>query len=429
MSHFDNHDRIMDWVDAEERSTVVKITARCFLRCLPMVLKTKKETQTDVLTIMFRSAIITAVSGKLPSTETRTAAHAAGDAAYALDIGENSLINAAQSSVLTARTVNYAVKTVKTPALAANAITLSFTSSISDIDARNAAEIDASNLLLSASNQDILEEKLWHQYQQTSLSVQTANRFLEFLNTNAPIWGFWQRWYGGFLNGTPIDWNIQLAVASLPDEDWEKGPEWIAGKIAEIEAEHRRTAKAQLPAEDVIAQSVRLLERPLLLETNAKGLQQLSQMAIDAYRREISNALPDCIEPLENIPGIAFEIACIAARDIQLSDKEALLAEQIQLMAGVIAELNGRLKRVPEPAPSGRKIFADAFYEKSGERVAELVTSKMLWGGLAAGAGFIFGTPGDALIDTLSQCYNSVVAPEASSISNPSITWHAPPKT
>ena len=67
--------------------------------------------------------------------------------------------------------------------------------------------------------------------------------------------------------------------------------------------------------------SPQLLKRPLLLETNAKGPQQLSQMAVDAYRREISNALPDCIEPLENIPGIAFEIGSIAARDIQLSEK------------------------------------------------------------------------------------------------------------
>ena len=50
------------------------------------------------------------------------------------------------------------------------------------------------------------------------------------------VWDFWERWYDGFLNGTPLDWELQLAVASLPDEDWEKGSKWIAEKIAEIEA-------------------------------------------------------------------------------------------------------------------------------------------------------------------------------------------------
>jgi hypothetical protein len=47
---------------------------------------------------------------------------------------------------------------------------------------------------------------------------------------------FWHDWYQGFLDGKPLDWNLQREVALIPDADWEKGPAHIAGKIEEIKA-------------------------------------------------------------------------------------------------------------------------------------------------------------------------------------------------
>jgi len=47
---------------------------------------------------------------------------------------------------------------------------------------------------------------------------------------------FWRDWYQGFLDGKPLDWGLQRRVALIPDADWEKGPEHIAGKIEEIKA-------------------------------------------------------------------------------------------------------------------------------------------------------------------------------------------------
>lgn len=48
---------------------------------------------------------------------------------------------------------------------------------------------------------------------------------------------FWSRWYRGFVDGRPLDWDLQRRVALLPDEDWDAGPEHLARKIAQIEAE------------------------------------------------------------------------------------------------------------------------------------------------------------------------------------------------
>ena len=39
------------------------------------------------------------------------------------------------------------------------------------------------------------------------------------------------------LNGTPLDWALQEAVALIPDEIWKAGPERVAEEIARIEAE------------------------------------------------------------------------------------------------------------------------------------------------------------------------------------------------
>lgn len=60
---------------------------------------------------------------------------------------------------------------------------------------------------------------------------------LEAWRDEYATWSFWARWWGGAKNGTPLDWDLQTEVARIEDEEWEQGPEHIAGVIAGIEAE------------------------------------------------------------------------------------------------------------------------------------------------------------------------------------------------
>lgn len=55
------------------------------------------------------------------------------------------------------------------------------------------------------------------------------------LDADPNKWNFWKRWHDDILNGNQVDWDLLENVAVIPDEDWKKGPEWVAGKIAEIE--------------------------------------------------------------------------------------------------------------------------------------------------------------------------------------------------
>lgn len=49
-----------------------------------------------------------------------------------------------------------------------------------------------------------------------------------------PEFKFWIDWYQGYLDGNPMDWDIQERIALIPDEDWEKGAVHIAGMIEDI---------------------------------------------------------------------------------------------------------------------------------------------------------------------------------------------------
>lgn len=62
-------------------------------------------------------------------------------------------------------------------------------------------------------------------------------RFCIYSDANEE-WSFWQRWFQGFLDGAPLDWDLQRDIALLPNELWRLGPRAIAEAIAEREARH-----------------------------------------------------------------------------------------------------------------------------------------------------------------------------------------------
>ncbi|MEX0349102.1 MAG: hypothetical protein AB3N15_06715 [Paracoccaceae bacterium] len=93
---------------------------------------------------------------------------------------------------------------------------------------------------------DTLEQdldKLRHELRTAPLWVQLPD---EFASRLAKLWSllsddssfrFWIDWYNGFLEGKPVDWDLQRQVAQIDDEIWDTGPKAVAREIARLQTE------------------------------------------------------------------------------------------------------------------------------------------------------------------------------------------------
>lgn len=126
---------------------------------------------------------------------------------------------------------------------------------------------------------------LWHEEAREPALEKQAQEFLDL--SNAYHWSFWREWYQGFLDGKPMDWELQRRVAMIPDEDWEKGPEHIARVIEEIrrdfEAEREsdtvpKPEDKPVPAAQAEAMAQRLSNnRDAIALTAASVLEQIAE--------------------------------------------------------------------------------------------------------------------------------------------------------
>jgi hypothetical protein len=110
-------------------------------------------------------------------------------------------------------------------------------------EALHVSSIDADKIEDADSVSEVFDTALWPERgMPVKLEADLAG-LRDFFKSDPKMWGFWERWYDGFLSGNPIDWEVQLAIALLPNDDWGKGPEWIAEKIRRIE-QNARTSVA-----------------------------------------------------------------------------------------------------------------------------------------------------------------------------------------
>ncbi|MEO1788961.1 MAG: hypothetical protein AAFR34_04595 [Pseudomonadota bacterium] len=101
-----------------------------------------------------------------------------------------------------------------------------------------------------------------------------------------PGFQFWVDWYWSFLRGEPLDWELQRAVALIDHEVWEAGPERVAERIREIEADFTyRAAK--------INETLVLDETSLVF--SAKPVASSNAGRLARHLSRVSDALDDII--------------------------------------------------------------------------------------------------------------------------------------
>ena len=111
-------------------------------------------------------------------------------------------------------------------------------------------------------------------------------------------WSFWRDWYQGFLDGKPLDWDLQRRVALIPDDDWEKGPEHIAELIEEIRERFELEKRiAELETEKHLWQERARLgiggNNPPEAIEDARMVQEIIWAPIEELKAETQSETPD----------------------------------------------------------------------------------------------------------------------------------------
>jgi len=215
------------WLTSQPNEVVRKIVARSALRGLPKLGDADDAALVKITLPVLRATIISAVAAKMPTVVTLPLAHSA---AHAVRTGVSSAAIPVESNAFSA---SDAVAFAANSAGSTNAPNLSDEAALfiaTDFSLLSSLSIDTQNTA------ELFEKPLWRGDAMPEGTRHNLNALRAFWQAAPHVWGYWERWYAGFLSGEPLDWDVQLAIASLPDKDWNKGPEWVAGKIAEIEA-------------------------------------------------------------------------------------------------------------------------------------------------------------------------------------------------
>lgn len=211
---------------------------------------------------------------------------------------------------------------------------------------------------------------------------------------------FWGDWYAGVLSGDRIDAELQHRVDQIDGASWDLGIEHIGARIEDI----RRTLQQSTTQIETTArtQAQQLIADPMTAALAAKGLEELIQSAVSAYKLEVSNALPEELEPLEELSKVMNQIAVVLAGTSALSDREQKLVALLLQTAHALEVVNGRLNTANSKirAHDGLEIARQEFYRGAGS----LIWSRTLWGSLGAVSMLLLGPGSSELLSSLSSC-------------------------
>ncbi|MDF1670371.1 MAG: hypothetical protein P1U83_12210 [Roseovarius sp.] len=282
----------------------------------------------------------------------RAAAYAAGAAGAAADAADAAAYAADAAARAAARAAAYAAGAARAAAYAADAAAGA---------AARAADFKDTDILLDL----LFETPVWHDPGEPDWLVSVLMPKDNLLESG-PEWAFWREWYYGFLNGKPLNWELQKRVTLIEDAIWEDGPEAVALEIERIRA-----------AFDV--------------ETQAADLEENSSTAIASIRGIGDNNPP---APIEDASVSTADVTIIwaAARDIREEAQsevpnKARIGKAVGALVGALkacgvwgaqkVDIGLNAAVVAVGAASGTA--GVAWVTQNGDKIAELIEAVERW--------------------------------------------------
>ncbi len=203
-------------------------------------------------------------------------------------------------------------------------------------------------------------------------------------------WSFWRTWYQGFLEGEPLDWELQRQVALIEDPVWNASPEAVAAEIERIRAEFDAppTSKESFPKHEPKSVS-HLFKNRVIASATLQGLAAQVTQSIERFHAETgANALPEALEPLAALPALLLAVNSTiqdAPSDRTIaSETEDQLRAEIGRLNAKVAQLENELQKASISKPS---VFSDAFKKQLGTSLGDW----KLYAALCTGLWFVSG--------------------------------------
>jgi len=254
------------------------------------------------------------------------------------------------------------------------------------------AETDIEKIRVREQPADIFNASLWLSHIIPDDLAMDLESFQSFFQTAPDVWGFWKRWYNGFLIGIPVSWEVQSAVAKIPDDEWTKGPEWIARKIAEIERDFASNSDCQ---PDFEPQDVsHLLRNPTAFSAQSVLTADYITGTIEAFHRDTGiNQVPEAFSALIPISQ-SFQTVSAILQSPGSNSTETELRQEIGRLSARIVELEAALKDATNATPA---IFSDAFKKKAGESLGDWKMYGAILATMSTLAGTLWIVSGDEI--------------------------------
>jgi hypothetical protein len=219
----------------------------------------------------------------------------------------------------------------------------------------------------------LLEHPLWLDGSNTTNLHEMWRRFRRTVSDKS-VWAFWRDWYQGFLDGKPLDWEVQRRVALIDDAIWEQGPEAVAEEIKRIKGEFatQRQKKPRFSAFE--PNDLRpLIQNRIVATASLQGLAVQISGAIEQYHTDTgANALPEALSPLQDMPALMNAIAAtlgdIRQPDDVSPESEQDLREEVGRLNAKVAELEKKLDKAQSAKPSP---FTDALKKQLGSSLGD----------------------------------------------------------
>jgi hypothetical protein len=237
-------EQLEEWLKTQDPRVHYALAARASLRSLPAAMEIVDQNSDriggeNLLMSSLRATLASVVASAYPtqngtalSSAVKLASSAVASATHYADSIYSAAHATASASLKATQTVPNAcvsiLRSAESARLVADPTALSKTCSAAFYDWQKAKSYSSAS--------QIFEKKLWPDEYRIQELLDLWGNFCARQDLENS-WSFWRDWYQRMLDGTPMDWGLQLQVALIEDTIWNAGSEAVATEIEVIKAQ------------------------------------------------------------------------------------------------------------------------------------------------------------------------------------------------